>query len=252
MEVSVFHRQESNLTINSPLMEVIVDKADIHQTLIAKIQDDKIKSINNQIAWSVGSLFSSGLCVAGAFLLTTASHELSLGLMGTGLGGILVSGVTFLAIGIPLSTRIERNCQIARISDLFSDFLNAFSRFKREPSDAHINVIFNKFDVLSADNLLVNEQLFSGVGKLLLMDKVVKTLIKNKIESNIPDEWLSSLGCNLEKVTEPWAKLEIENPTDNFYIVFKEQRQNLESIKILKSMKEIFNKKIEEAVVVDK
>jgi len=254
MEVSVFHRQESNLTINSPLMEVIVDKADIHQTLIAKIQEDKKISLNNQIGWAVGSLFSSGLCIAGAFLLTTASRELSLGLMGIGFGGGLISSIKFVAIGIPLSTRIERNSEIARVSNLFSDFLRAFSAFKNEPNDDHIKIIFDKFDILSAENLLKNEQLFSGIGKLVLMDKVATTLKNKKIESNIADEWQASLKCKPDnfKIAELSAKLEIKNPLENSYILFKEQRQNFESIKILKRMKEIFNKMIEETCVVEK
>lgn len=258
MEVAVFHPKDT-LTINSPLLDVIVDKPDIYEMLIAKIKEDKNKSLNNQIGWAAGSVFSAAFCVTGAFLLTNASHGVSLGLMGIGFGGCVISGITFVAIGIPLSTRLEANSEIVRVSDLFSGFLETFSAFKSEPTENDLTILFNKFEDLSVENLLDNEQLFSGTGKLLLMDKVVKVLMKKidekKIISTIPDEWESLLKCNQDifKGVEPWSRLKIENPTEDFYTLFRKEREKGElKIKIVKEMKKIFNKMIEGAFVVAK
>lgn len=247
------HRSNETLDLIDEKVALTAEEIFGELYVVAKEQQQRLSTFSKVIKTiTLGSAVVLIVPITAALFFPGQNYIPLLGALPFVKGVLGTFGIgTTLLIATPEHTWQSKDDTIALICERMTEFANIFDNFKKEPEETKVKELFDKFDGISELMCLPYSKhfdvghdvsLLSTKGKLFLMDAVVKLLPNKK---TLLKEWTSTLELTKDSgFSEPWRRLEIENPSMDAYTNYFKQRENFDSLDLDNQMIQAFKEKV--------
>lgn len=204
---------DSNLTINTPLLEVVVDSStkvlrvahplfeNCYPEIVARNEEGLSYKKKCEWVFAAVNITAAAAAATGAILTGYVSDVISFGTLGGAFGGFFLCNGLLVAVSHEFLTHLDRNISLIKIADSITEFYHAFESFMNMPQKCDVRNLFDKYECII--NQIEDENIvtFNVCAKYKLMEAVL--------------EFLNNSDLNFDNA---WQMLGIEKPIQELYI----------------------------------